>query len=129
MYNRHKSLVNQVQNYESKKWTDHEVVRLILRSFTILDATLVSLIHENPRYKKMMAEEVLGKFLSHQMMVKDTKYIDDLTNGNLTVIDPQVVAFKATNEKDAILSKVAQVQGASLNDEEMSLIIKSFKQG
>jgi hypothetical protein len=128
MYNRLKSLVNQVQNYWSKECTDHEVVRLMLRSFTILDATLVSLIHENPKYKKMMPEEVLGKFLGHQMMVKDTKYIDDLTNGNLTVIEPQVVASKATNEKEVILSKKAQVQDPSLNDEEMTLIIKSFKQ-
>jgi hypothetical protein len=50
MYNRLKSLVNQVRNYESKRWTDHEVVRLMLRSFTGLDPTLVSLIRENPRY-------------------------------------------------------------------------------
>jgi hypothetical protein len=32
MYNRLKSLVNQMQNYGSKRWTDHEVVRLMLRS-------------------------------------------------------------------------------------------------
>jgi hypothetical protein len=36
MYNRLKSLVNQVQNYKSKRWTDHEVIRIILRSFIVL---------------------------------------------------------------------------------------------
>jgi hypothetical protein len=80
MYNRLKSLVNQVQNYVSMRWTDHEVVRLMLRSFTVLDATLVSLICENPKYLKMVPEEVLGKFVSHQMMVKNEKYIDDVAN-------------------------------------------------
>jgi hypothetical protein len=32
-----KSLVNQVQNYGSKRWMDHEVVRLMLQSFTVLE--------------------------------------------------------------------------------------------
>jgi hypothetical protein len=35
MYNRLKSLVNQVHNYGSKKWLKHEVVQLMLISFTI----------------------------------------------------------------------------------------------
>nr|AAL75482.1 putative gag protein [Zea mays] len=77
-----KSLMNQVRNYGSKKWTDHEVIQLMLRSFTVIGPTLVSLIHENPRYKKMVHEEVLGKFVSHQMMVKDAKCIGDLAHGN-----------------------------------------------
>jgi hypothetical protein len=53
MYNRRKTLVNQVRNYRSTRWTDHEVVRLMLRSFTIFDVILVSLVHENPMYTKM----------------------------------------------------------------------------
>jgi hypothetical protein len=57
-------------------------MHLMLRSFTILGPILVSLICENPRYTKMVPEEVLGKFGSHQIMVKDTKYIDDVTNGS-----------------------------------------------
>jgi hypothetical protein len=36
-----------------------------LRSFTVLDPTLVSLICENLRYTKMMLEKVLGKFVSY----------------------------------------------------------------
>jgi hypothetical protein len=96
MYNRLKSLVNQVWNNGTKRWTDHEVVELILRSFTILDPTLVSLIYENSRYTKMMPEEVLGKFVSHQMMVKDTKYINSVANGSMPSTRLQVVAFDGT---------------------------------
>jgi hypothetical protein len=40
---------------------------------------------------------VLGKFFSHQMMVKDAKYIDDDTNGSTPSNEPQAVAFKAIN--------------------------------
>jgi hypothetical protein len=52
MYNRLKSLVNQVRNYESKRWMNHEVVRLMLRSFTVFDANLVSQALKNSRSQK-----------------------------------------------------------------------------
>jgi hypothetical protein len=101
----------------------------MLRSFTILAHTLVSLIRKNPMYIKMMLEEVLGKFISHQMMAKDVKYNDDVTNESNSTIEHQDVAFKATNNKEALPSKVAQVGTVDLNDEEMTLIIKHFKIG
>jgi hypothetical protein len=43
---------------------DHDVVRLMLRSFTITDPKLVNLIRENPSYTKMSPKEILGKFVS-----------------------------------------------------------------
>jgi hypothetical protein len=127
MYNRLKFLVNQVHNYGSKRWTDHEVVQLMLGSFTVFDANLVILVCENPRYTKMSPEEALGKFVSHQMMVKDSKYIDDMTNGSLPSTKLQVVAFKVSNDKEALPSKVEQDEATNLHDEEMALVIKRFK--
>jgi hypothetical protein len=62
-YNRLKTLVNKIRSYGSTKWTDHEVIRLMLRSFTVIDPHLVNLIRENPRYTKIMSEEILGKFV------------------------------------------------------------------
>ena len=89
MSNRLKMLVNQIQNYGSIKWTNHEVVKLKLRSLVSSNATLVTLLCQNPRYKVMTPEEMLVKFLSHEMMVKDSKHIEDLTQRN-TNIEPQV---------------------------------------
>jgi hypothetical protein len=99
IYNRLKNLVNQVRNLGSNKWTGHEVIKLMLRSFTFRNATLVTLFCENSRYKKMSLEDVLGKFLIHAMMVKDSKLIDDLAQGNITSIEPQIVSLKPTNEE------------------------------
>jgi hypothetical protein len=56
-YNRLKTLVNKIRSYRSTRWTDHDVVRLMLRSFTVIDPHLVNLIRENPRYTKMTPEE------------------------------------------------------------------------
>jgi hypothetical protein len=88
---------------------------------------LVSLIRKNPRYTKMSPEEVFGKFVSHQMMVKDAKYIDDVANGSLSSTKPRAIAFKATNNTEALPNKVAQVEAVDLNDEGMDLVIKRFK--
>jgi hypothetical protein len=126
-YNRLKTLVNKIQSYESTRWTDHDVVRLMQRTFTIIDPHLVNLIHENPRYTKMTPEEILGKFVSRCMMVKEARYVDDATNGPLPLYEPQPVALKATNSKEALPSKVAQVEATGLNEDEMALIIKRFK--
>jgi hypothetical protein len=94
-YNRLKTMVNKIQSYDSTRWTDHDVVRLMLRSFTVIDPHLVNLIRENPRYTKMTPEEILRKFVSGHMMVKEARYVDDIANGTLPFYKPQPVALKA----------------------------------
>jgi hypothetical protein len=129
MYNRLKTLVNKIRSYGSTRWTDHDVVvRLMLRSFTVIDPHLVNLIRENPRYSKMTPEEILRKFVSGCMMVKEARYVDDALNGPMSIYEPQTVALKATsNNREALPSKVAQVEAVGLNEDEMALIIKRFK--
>jgi hypothetical protein len=61
------------------------------------------------------------------MMVKEARYVDDALNGPVPVYEPQPVALKATSSKEALPSKVAQVEAAGLNEDEMALIIKRFK--
>jgi hypothetical protein len=97
----------------------------MLRSFIVLDPHLVNNIRENPRYMKMTPEEILGKFVSGRMMIKEARYVDDALNGPIQ--EPQIIALKATRSKEALPSKVAQVEAAGFNDEEMALIIKRFK--
>jgi hypothetical protein len=126
-YNRLKTLVNKIRSYGSTRWTDHDVVRLMLRSFTVLDPHLVNSIHENPRYTKMTPEEILGKFVSGRMMIKEARYVDEALNGPMPIYEPQTVALKPTSSREALPSKVAQVEAVGLNEDEMALIIKRFK--
>jgi hypothetical protein len=126
-YNRLKTLVNKIRSYGSTRWTDHDVVRLMLRSFMVIDPHLINLIRENPRYTKMMPEEILRKFVSGRMMVKEARYVDEALNGPLPVYEPQPVALKATSSREVVPSKVAQLEAARLNEDEMVLIIKRFK--
>jgi hypothetical protein len=78
MYNRLKTLVNQVRNLGSTKWDDHEMVKVILRSLVFLNPTQVQLIRGNPRYTLMSPEEVIGNFVSSELMIKDSKKIIEL---------------------------------------------------
>jgi hypothetical protein len=75
----------------------------------------------------MTPEEILEKFMSGRMMVKEARYVDDALNGPLPVYEPQPVALKATSSREALPSKVAQVEVVGLNKDEMALIIKRFK--
>jgi hypothetical protein len=47
-YNMLKTLVNKIRSYGSTRWIDHDVVRLMLRSFTVIDPNIVNFIYENP---------------------------------------------------------------------------------
>jgi hypothetical protein len=73
MYNWLKTLVNQVRNLGSTKWDDHEMVKVILRSLVFRNPTQVQLIRGDPRYKLMSPEEVIGKFMSFELMIKGSK--------------------------------------------------------
>jgi hypothetical protein len=127
MYNRLKTLVNQVRNLRSTKWDDHEMVKVILRSLVFLNHTQVQLICGDPRYKLMSPEEVIGKFVSFELMIKGSKKI--IEQGATSTPEVQPVAFKATEEekKDSTPSRIP-IDASKLDNEEMALIIKSFQQ-
>jgi hypothetical protein len=126
MYNRLKTLVNQVRNLGSTKWDDHEMVKVIMRSLVFLNPTQVQLIRGDPRYTLMSPEEVIGKFVSFELMIKGSKKI--IEHDGPSTPEAQPVAFKATEEKKESTSSRLPIDASKLNNEEIALIIKSFRQ-
>jgi hypothetical protein len=129
MYNQLKIMVNQVRNLGSTKWDDHEMVKVILRSLVFCNPTQVQLIYGDPRYKQMSPEKVIGKFVSFELMIKDSKHIVNLEQSATSTLEVQPVAFKATEEKkeESTPSRLP-IDASKLDNEEMSLIFKSFCQ-
>jgi hypothetical protein len=129
MYDRLKTMVNQVRNLRSTKWDDHEMVKVILRSLVFRNPTQVQLIHGDPRYKLMSPEEVIGKFVSFELMIKDSKHIVNLEQSATSTPEVQPVAFKAMEEekRESTPSRLP-IDASKLDNEEMTLIIKSFRQ-
>jgi hypothetical protein len=77
----------------------------------------------------MSPEEVIGKFVSFELMIKDSKHIVNLEQGTTSTPEVQPVAFKATKEKkEESTSSRLPINASKLDNEEMSLIIKSFRQ-
>jgi hypothetical protein len=128
MYNRLKMMVNQVRNLGSTKWDDHEMVKVILRSLVFRNPTQVLLIRGDPRYKHMSPDEVIGKFVSFELMIKDSKHIVNLEQGAISTPEVQPVAFKATKEKKEESTPTSRlpINASKLDNEEMALNIKSF---
>jgi hypothetical protein len=77
----------------------------------------------------MSLEEVIGKFVSFELMIKDSKHIVNLEQGATSTPEVQPVAFKATEEKkeESTPSRLP-IDASKLDNEEMALIIKSFRQ-
>jgi hypothetical protein len=77
----------------------------------------------------MSPKEVIGKFVSFELMIKGSKQIINLEQGDTSTLEVQPVAFKATEEKkEESTSSRLHIDASKLDNEEMTLIIKSFRQ-
>jgi hypothetical protein len=77
----------------------------------------------------MSPEEVIDKFVSFELMIKDSKHIVNLKQGATSTPDVQPFAFKVTKEKKkkSTPSRLP-IDASKLDNKEMALIIKSFHQ-
>jgi hypothetical protein len=75
----------------------------------------------------MSPEEVIGKFVSFELMIKGSKQI--VKQGGTSTLEVQLVAFKETEEKkEESTSSRLPIDTSKLDNEEMAFIIKSFCQ-
>jgi hypothetical protein len=75
----------------------------------------------------MSPEEVIGKFVSFELMIKGSKQI--VEQGATSTPEVQPIAFKATEEKkEESTSSRLPTDASKLDNEEMTLIIRSFRQ-
>jgi transposase InsO family protein len=103
------------------------MVKVILRSLVFLNPMQVQLIRGDPRYTLMSPEEVIGKFVSFELMINGSKKI--VEQGTSSTPEAQPVAFKATEEKkEESTSSRPPIDASKLDNEEIALIIKSFRQ-
>jgi hypothetical protein len=122
-------MVNQVHNLGSTKWDGHEMAKVILRSLVFRNPTQVKIICGDPRYKQMSPEEVIGKFVSFELMIKDSEHIVNLEQGATSTPEVQPVAFKATeeNKEEPTPTNKLPIDASKIDKEEMTLIVKSFR--
>jgi hypothetical protein len=68
MFNRLKKLVNKARALGSKKWTDRMLMERLMMTYTSMNYNVVALIHQDPAYKKMTPDDVLGRIMNHEII-------------------------------------------------------------
>jgi hypothetical protein len=78
----------------------------------------------------MSPEEVIDKFVSFELMVKDSKHNVNLEQGRASTPEPQPITFKAMeeNKEEPTPTKRLPIDASKLDNKEMTLIIKIFQQ-
>jgi hypothetical protein len=68
MFNRLKKLVNKARALGSKKWTDRMLMERLMMTYTSMNYNVVALIRQDPAYKKMTPDDVLGRIMNHEII-------------------------------------------------------------
>jgi hypothetical protein len=81
MFNRLKRLVNKIREYRSRRWSDWMMIQRMLRAYSVKDTTVSSLIQQDPAFKRMTLDDVLGRIINHEMLIKEANHVNNLSNG------------------------------------------------
>jgi hypothetical protein len=134
-YNSLKKFVNKVKDYGSKRWGDQRVIDRMIRVYAVRDTTMISLIQQDPTFKKMTLDDVFDKIINHEMLVEEAHNVKNLSKGIISS-RKQDIAFKASKRSKS--KKVVEKSSSEEEDEdsddertrydpkEMALFIRRF---
>jgi hypothetical protein len=97
MFNRLKKLANKAKASGSKKWTDNTLTKNMMRAYTPMNYKMVALILQDPAYKRMSSDDVLGRIMNHEMYIEEANHVKNLSKG-ITTTRKQEIAFKANKK-------------------------------
>jgi hypothetical protein len=97
MFNRLKKMVNKAKALGSKKWTNHILTEQLMRAYTPMNYNVIALIHQDPAYKRMTSNNVLGMIINHEMHIEEANHIKNLYKG-VTTSKKQDIALKESNK-------------------------------
>jgi hypothetical protein len=64
----------------------------MLRAYAIKDTMVISLIQQESIFKKMTLHDVLGKIINHEMVVKESQHIKNLSKGIISLRKQDIVS-------------------------------------
>jgi hypothetical protein len=98
IFNWLKKLVNKARALGSKNWTDHMLIERLMMAYTLMNYNVVALIHQDPTYKKMTFDDVLGRIMNHEINIQEANNIKNLYKG-ISTSKKQDIALKANKSK------------------------------
>jgi hypothetical protein len=108
----------------------------LMMAYTPMNYNVITLICQDPVYKKMTSDDVLGRIMNHEMNIQEANNIKNLYKG-VSTSKKQDIALKATNKskkKKAIIEIPSEEEEEEKQDEdekeydedEVALFIKKF---
>jgi NACalpha-BTF3-like transcription factor len=136
IFNHLKKLVKKAKALGSKKWIDRMLTEHMMRAHTPMNYNVIALIRQDPTYKRMSSDDVLGRIMDHEIYIEEANHVKNLSKG-ITTTRKQEIAFK-TNKKSK--NKQVVVESSSEKEEEeeeedsseydakdIALLMKKFK--
>jgi hypothetical protein len=71
MFNRLKKLVNKAKALGSKKSTGRILIEHMMRAYMPMNYNVVALIRQDPAYKRMPSDDVLGRIMNHKTYIEE----------------------------------------------------------
>jgi hypothetical protein len=113
MFHRLKKLVNKERALGSKKWTNRMLMERLMMTYTSMNYNVVILIRQDPAYKKMTFDDVLGRIMNHEMNIKEANNIKNLYKC-VSTSKKQDIALKVKKSK----KKKVLIESSSEEEEE-----------
>jgi hypothetical protein len=134
MFNRLKKLVNKAKALGSKKWTNRMLTEHMMIDYTLMNYNMVALIRQDPAYKRMSSDDMLGRIMNHKMYIEEANYVKNLSKG-ITITRKQDIVFKANNKsknKQVIVESSSEEEeeeedSSECDAENMTIFMKKFK--
>jgi hypothetical protein len=133
MYNCMKLVVNKVRAYESNRQTNRLMVKRLLRTYTIIDTTLVSIIRRDLNHKRVSPYDVLARIINHELLFEEAKYVKNLSN-DVVSTKKDNITLNASKKKQILVESSSEKEQQEddekeekeYEEEDMTLFIKKF---
>jgi hypothetical protein len=133
IFNRLKKLVNKARTLGSKKWIDHMLTERLMMTYTLMNYNIVTLIHQDPTYKKMSFVDVLERIMNYEMDIQEANNIKNLYKGVSTSKKHDIALKTNKSKKKNILiespseEEEEEEEEREYDEDEVTLFIKRFK--
>jgi hypothetical protein len=129
MFNWLKKLVKKERAIGFKKWANHMWMKRLMMTYTLMNYNVVALIRQDPAYKKMTSDDVLGRIMNHKMNIQEANNIKNLYKG-VSTSKKQGIAIKAkkSKKKKVLIESPSEEEDSEreYDVDEMTLFIKKF---
>jgi hypothetical protein len=130
MFNRLKKIINKARALGSKKWIDCMLTKRLMMTYTLMNYNVMTLIRQDPAYRKMSSDDVLERIMNHEMNIQEANNIKNLYKG-VSTFKKQDIALKANkSKKKKVLiknpSEEEEEDKREYDEDEVALFIKKF---